>query len=48
MFAAWFVFAAWSDHVAPFLVLGLLVAGLAVGGGQFFGMGRATRIPLFA
>ncbi|MBP2227563.1 cell division protease FtsH [Azospirillum agricola] len=32
------------EHAAPFLVLGLLVAGLALGGGQFFGMGRATRI----
>jgi len=32
------------DHAAPFLVLGLLVAGMALGGGQFLGMGRATRI----
>ncbi|XKH35468.1 AAA family ATPase [Azospirillum doebereinerae] len=32
------------EAAAPFLILGLLVGGMALGGGQFFGMGRATRI----
>ncbi|PWC32511.1 ATP-dependent zinc metalloprotease FtsH [Azospirillum sp. TSO35-2] len=32
------------DRAAPFLVVALLVGGLALSGGQFFGMGRATRI----
>ncbi|HYG87929.1 MAG TPA: ATP-dependent zinc metalloprotease FtsH [Azospirillum sp.] len=32
------------DKLAPLLIVGLLIAGLAVSGGQYFGVGRATRI----
>ncbi|MBP2298603.1 ATP-dependent zinc metalloprotease FtsH [Azospirillum picis] len=32
------------DRVAPFLVVALLIGGLLLSGGQFFGMGRSTRI----
>ncbi|WP_372398971.1 ATP-dependent zinc metalloprotease FtsH [Azospirillum sp. HJ39] len=32
------------DRAAPFLVMALLIGGLLLGGGQFFGMGRATRV----
>ena len=32
------------DKLAPVLIIGLLIGGLALSGGQFFGMGRATRI----
>ncbi|MDR6770483.1 ATP-dependent zinc metalloprotease FtsH [Azospirillum sp. BE72] len=32
------------DRAAPFLVVALLIGGLLLSGGQFFGMGRATRV----
>ncbi|HYF87055.1 AAA family ATPase, partial [Azospirillum sp.] len=32
------------DRTAPFLVVALLIGGLLLSGGQFFGMGRATRV----
>ncbi|CAO3421981.1 ATP-dependent zinc metalloprotease FtsH [Azospirillum endophyticum] len=32
------------DRAAPFLVVALLIGGLLMSGGQFFGMGRATRV----
>jgi cell division protease FtsH len=32
------------DRAAPFVVVALLIGGLLMSGGQFFGMGRATRV----
>ena len=32
------------DKLAPFLVIGLLIGALLLSGGQFMGMGRATRV----
>jgi len=32
------------EKMAPLLILGLLVAGLALSGGQMFGLNRATRV----
>jgi cell division protease FtsH len=32
------------DRAAPFVVVALLIGGLMMSGGQFFGMGRATRV----
>ncbi len=34
------------DKLAPLLIIGLLLAGLALGGGRYFGKGRATRLQV--